>query len=208
MNRFKNFIISTLLSALGAAIIGLGEGIALSASWGSDPLGTLWEGLVNVFGITLGQANLLVQLILILVVFCVKREEIGIPTVLNPFIIGWVTDVTFPPFHELVISRTVQVGFLLSGLILIAVGAGICVSLSVKRDAYSAIAVLLAKMLKGSVGKARSLMDFTCLSFGFILGGKLLPGPIISIFMIGFFLALTVKICEKMKTYFKLEGME
>ena len=81
-----------LFVTLGSLIMGLGISITIGVNLGSDPMTLFWIGIADQLHITVGQANILVCVVLLAIVFFLDRHQIHVGSLINPAAIAIVTD--------------------------------------------------------------------------------------------------------------------
>lgn len=176
--------IRLMMVVVGSSLMGIGVGVAVQSTLGADPLAVLWEGFSDTFSITLGTANMVIALLMLIPPLFFDRSQIGIGTILSPLLVGYFTD--------LVLSVTiadlpfaVDVILMVVGLLGLAVGVAIYASADLGRSTYDACIFLIHKKANIAIGKLRSAGDFLLLIFGVLMGGTISLGPIVAIFTIG-----------------------
>lgn len=73
---------------LGSIIAGFGIATAIHAGFGSATLAVLWEGISKQVGITIGQASILVSLVMLLFILFYDRKQIHIGTIIHAIVYG------------------------------------------------------------------------------------------------------------------------
>ena len=67
MSCIKSKFLKSLIVILGSLVMGAGVAIAVCGRQGADPLAVVWDGMSNVFPITVGQANVIISIILFII---------------------------------------------------------------------------------------------------------------------------------------------
>ena len=80
-----------LLASLGLALFAVGTYLQLKAAIGYAPWQALHEGLAQHLSMSYGNASILVS-IAVVVADLLLREPIGIGTILDSLLVGWITD--------------------------------------------------------------------------------------------------------------------
>ena len=108
------------MAAVGMALAGVAVGLFKRAMFGVDPYQAFANGLANVIPIRFGTLYMLVNALQLVVVFFLDRHYIGISTLINLFLLGYVAEYT-----ELGLARWLgeptlagQVAFLIVGIVL------------------------------------------------------------------------------------------
>ena len=63
---------------LGSVLMGIGISFTIWANVGSDPMTVFWIGTAQKLSITVGQANIVVSLIILLFVFFMDKKQIHV----------------------------------------------------------------------------------------------------------------------------------
>lgn len=169
---------------LGSIIMGLGIHLTIIGQLGSDPLTMLWIGLSDKLSISIGQANILVSSVMLLIVFFIDRKELFIGSLLNPIVIALTTDLLANvPFQPE--SLPFRVGLFLIGLALMAFGIAVYSLASFGRGAYEALVFALSAILNVSIRLVRTSFDCLFMILGFLLGASLSFAPLLAILLMG-----------------------
>lgn len=173
-----------LFVVVGSMIMGAGIGIAVASGLGADPLAILWEGVCKVTGLSLGESNVVVALIMAIPLLLFDRSQIGPGTILSPLLVGFMTDFVLGlsiPISSIVIRVIMMIG----GLALLAIGAAIYASANIGRSTYDGCLFIIHSYFGFSIAKIRSCADFLLLVFGVLLGGSISIGPFVAIIIVG-----------------------
>lgn len=175
----------------GLAISGVGIALMLQANIGLEPWSVLQQGMAQTFGITYGMASIIVGITVILIaVFC--GESFGIGTIANIAICGPTVDLILwldliPKMH----SKTGGLVMLLIGMELLAIGTWMYMTSALGSGPRDALMVALAKKTSFSVGMCRSSVELIAILVGWMLGGQVGIGTIVTAVGIGFLFNLT-----------------
>ena len=180
----KNYGKKLLLVVLGSTVMGIGIYLTIIANFGSDPLTMFWIGLSNRLGIRIGQANLLVSALMLIVVFFMDRKEIFIGSILNPLVISVTTD--FLLRQTITIDSVgLRMMFFILGLLILAFGIAVYSLADFGRGAYEALVFSLNQLFKRSIRIFRILCDISFAIAGILLGAQLSIGPVMAILLMG-----------------------
>ena len=180
----KNALKRTSIVVLGSLIMGVGIYLTIIGKLGSDPLTMLWMGVSDKLSISVGQANLLVTGLMLIVVFFMNRKEIFIGSLLNPIVISLTTDVLAKIPLDLD-SMLLRVIVFLSGLGLMAFGIALYALAGFGRGAYEALVFSLNEKLHVSIRIIRTSFDIFFAIAGFLLGASLSIAPFLAILLMG-----------------------
>ncbi len=81
-----------LMSAMGVAICGISVGLFKHASLGVDPFQSLMSGLDAVIPIRFGTLYVIANLLLLVFALVFDRHKIGLATVINLFLLGYIAE--------------------------------------------------------------------------------------------------------------------
>ena len=81
-----------VMSALGVVICGISVGMFKHASLGVDPFQSLMSGLDAVIPIRFGTLYVIVNLLLLTFALVFDRRKIGLATLINLFLLGYIAE--------------------------------------------------------------------------------------------------------------------
>ena len=90
MKRPDHFAKRILMSALGVVICGISVGMFKHAALGVDPFQTLMSGLDAVVPLSFGTLYVVANLLLLLFALAMDRSKIGLATLINLFLLGYI----------------------------------------------------------------------------------------------------------------------
>lgn len=193
MDRMVRYFISIV----GSSLVGFGVGLCVTTSLGADALGVLWEGIAGQLSITVGQASLLITAVCILMVLLIKKDELGLATILNPIATSLCTDLMIRQVDFLNSHFLVKLLIVVVGISFIGIGSGIAAATETGKEGYIALSFALNQRLNIDLAKVRICLDLFCFLAGIILGGHFMLGPVIGIVLIGPILKKTSMYCGK-----------
>lgn len=188
LNYFK-LILGLFICAVGIVTI-------LNSNLGLSPWDVLNQGANIQLGITLGQANILVGIIFVIVTLAFK-QPIGTGTVLNFSLVGLFIDLlmylNFIPHGNNLISKF---SILVVGIIIFSFGCFLYIDAGLGCGPRDGVMVILTKKTKYSLARIRTVLEVLALSIGYLLGGTVGIGTVISSLSVG----------PLMQIFFKLSG--
>ena len=116
MKKPDHFYKRIAMSAIGVIICGVSVGMFKHASLGVDPFQSLMSGLDAVIPISFGTLYVLVNLVLLLFALLLDRRKIGLATLINLFLLGYIAE-----FSQGVCARLLPEPSLIARLALLAV---------------------------------------------------------------------------------------
>ncbi|MEQ2456521.1 YczE/YyaS/YitT family protein [Flavonifractor hominis] len=165
---------------LGLAVSAVGIVMMLQANIGLEPWSVLQKGLSQTLGITYGTASVLVGAAAIgVAVAC--GEGFGVGTILNIVLcaifidlllaLGWIPQMT---------ALLPGVVMLLGGLELLALGTWLYMRAGLGAGPRDALMVALARRSGRSVGLCRAVVELGVILLGWLLGGQVGLGTVLS----------------------------
>lgn len=190
----KQFCLRLLRLAAGLFLYALGVVVTIRANIGYAPWEVFHVGLSLKLGISIGTASIAVGLIiLIAVVLC--REKIGIGTFFNIIGIGVFIDIIMAVnVIPLAAGTAVSIVMLIAGLFIISFGSYFYIGSAFGAGPRDSLMVLLARKTKMPVGLCRNIIEFSATLAGWLLGGMIGIGTIISVIMIGICVQITFRL--------------
>lgn len=184
-----------LISGLFFCAIGIVT--ILNADLGLSPWDVLNQGLNKQMGITLGQANIGIGLIVILIGLYFK-QPLGSGTVLNVMLVGIFIDFLI----ELNIIPWVngiqnQIILFIIGLIIFSLGSYMYISTGCGCGPRDGLMVVLTKKTGFSVGKIRLCLETSAMIVGYFLGGRVGIGTVIFSLITGYIIQFFFKVFKQ-----------
>ena len=175
-----------LRMVIGFSFIALGVVIA-KQSYCLSPWNVLNDGLACIFPITIGQANITVGMTTLVINLLFLHETFGVGTVLNIWLVGVITDLLMklntawdilPKIH----SVPLQILFCLVSLVSNALGIYFYMSARMGAGPRDTVIVFLTKHLPLPVGLCKLLLEAAACLVGWLIGGEVGIGSLISVF--------------------------
>jgi uncharacterized membrane protein YczE len=166
----------------------------LYADLGMSSWGVFQIGLMNVFGLTFGQATQIVGLgVLVLGWFLGFPPGFG--TVMNMYFIGYFIDKIIwwgiIPRYE---SLAFQFALLVGGMAMIGVASYFYLNPKLGAGPRDGLMIGLVQKLNRPVGQVRGGIEVVVTVLGYIMGGPIGIGTIITAFSIGYFVQVAFKL--------------
>jgi len=176
----------------GLLFYAFGIVISIKANIGYAPWEVFHVGLTYKTGLSLGLVSIIVGVVIVIIV-TILREKLGIGTIFNMVFIGFFIDMIFPriPISKNPIAGTI---ILISGLFLIAIGSYFYMKSAFGVGPRDNLMVVLAKRTKMPVGLCRGIIELLVTLIGWLLGGMVWFGTIISVVAIGFCIQLVFRL--------------
>ena len=188
--------IKLLMVIIGSILVGLGIAIAVSSGFGADPITVLWDGITQVLPVTIGQASMILAIIMLIIVLILDRKQINIGTLINPFIVGASTDF-FVGFNINSDNFIINIIMLLLGLLILGFGLALYSFANFGRGSYEALVLSIVEKYEMKLVYVRYGFDFLFLLTGIVLGAKLSIGPILAFLSLGYVLQTFMTIFKR-----------
>lgn len=170
----------------GLFLFGLGIALTVAADLGLSPWSVFHMGLSKHLPISFGQASQLTGLI-ILVLTCFIKVVPGLSSVLNMYCVGLVVDLVrnsgFLHTPQSFLGRFLM---LMLGLVTISWASYFYLRVQLGAGPRDGLMEGLVRLFKRPVWQIRNAIEITVLIIGFLLGGPVGLGTIISAFSLGF----------------------
>ena len=160
------------MSILGVLISGICVGIFRTAALGVDPFQSLMSGLNAVFPISFGTLYILVNACLLLLSLIFDRHKIGLATIINLTLLGYVAEYTQKGIAVFLPAPGLAMRILLLGigLVILCFGSAMYMNANLGVSTYDAIALIVSeKQKKVKFKYCRMISDLICVLLGFFL---------------------------------------
>ncbi|MBR8749487.1 hypothetical protein IX317_001161 [Fusobacterium sp. DD29] len=176
--RYSKLMIGLFFCALGVVII-------LKSNLGLSPWDVLNQGLNKTLGITLGQANILVGAIVIILSLFLK-QPIGIGTIINVIAVGIFIDIIMAlniiPDGDVILK---QVIIFIIGIIVFSYGCYYYMATGLGCGPRDGLMVVLTKRTNHQLWKIKTVIELCALALGYFLGGTVGIGTVASSLLVG-----------------------
>lgn len=169
--------------AFGLWLFGVTVAMVIRAVLGNAPWDVFHQGLANQFPITIGQAVILVSLV-VLLLWIPIREIPGLGTILNAFVVGISADATLEVLPEPTHWWS-QVLLLLSGIVLNALATGLYIGAQFGPGPRDGLMTGLHRRTGVSIRLVRTGLEVVAVIVGWLLGGVVGIGTIVFALTIG-----------------------
>ena len=186
-----------LMTVIGVSICGLSVGLFSYSDLGLDPFQVFAHGTWGLTGIGFGTFYMLLNIALLIVIFFVARKKIGLGTLINLFLLGYMAE-----FSEACLVRWLgpssdhalwfRVIVLTLGVVIMCLASSLYFTADLGVSTYDAVAIVLdeKKLIKI---KARPVpfkyirigTDVICVVIGGLLGATVGIGTVIAAFFMG-----------------------
>lgn len=190
----KKIILQVFRLFFGLFLFALGVVMTLNANIGVGCWDVLNQGIVRKVPITLGQANIAVGAVL-LIINCKLRERIGWSSVANMIFIGIFMDILLiNDFVPMVYGGIASVLMILLGLFIIGIGSYLYIGVGLGTGPRDGLMVAFTKRTNKSVRFIRNSIEICVSIIGYMLGGFVGVGTVIISLSIGYFVQFAFKL--------------
>ncbi|MGM9534960.1 MAG: YitT family protein, partial [Intestinibacter sp.] len=181
---------------IGFFLYGLGIVVMVNAQIGLSPWDAFHQGISLKTGITMGQASITVGLVIV-ILDAVLGEGVGWGTVLNMIFIGVFLDM-IKAANIIPVADNLFMGIIMMiiGIIISAVATVVYLGAGLGSGPRDGLMLALNKKTSKPVGALRTGIELTALVSGWLLGGQVGLGTVMSAFGLGYAIQIGFKICN------------
>jgi len=192
---------------IGLMLMALGIIIAIKANIGYAPWEVFHVGLSDTIGLSFGITTIIVGMVIVVIV-TILGEKLGLGTILSMILTGIFADIILI-MNIIPIAKNFAIGviMLIMGLFIISLGTYFYVKTAFGVGPRDNLMVVLAKKTKLPVGVCRGLVEFFVTVMGWMLGGMVGIGTVISVIAIGFCVQITFGLLKFDVTAVKHESL-
>lgn len=201
MKKDRNLIKRLLLFFIGMIIIQLGVSLFLKLNIGSDPFTVFNQGIAFLLKITPGQANMIILILITFIILFIKKSYINIGTIICVFGVGPIIDIALYCVSYIEIdSYNIFERSLLLILVsfIIAVGFSILAATNLGFAPNDSIYFIVKDKISIEYRWARIGIDICYLIIGYLCGGVIGIGTIISALLTGPFVQICLPYGKKL----------
>lgn len=184
-----------LIISISMAIMGIGEGLLVSAKLGNAPWTVLSQGLALQTGMSIGWAIALISVI-VLLFWIPFKLKFGLGTILNVLIISFFIDQTTkwvePP--ELLSTR---IFYMIFGIIIFSIGTAFYLSCKLGAGPRDGLMVGICQKFGWNVGRVRTAIEISVCGFGIVMGGTFGVSTIVFALTVGWIIQGTYLLLER-----------
>lgn len=174
----------------GLLVFGVAMGLAIEASLGVSPWTVFHQGVSERIGLSIGTVTVLTGFV-ILLIYPLIDEPIGLGTLLNATIVGPAIDITLWVIPDLT-ALPVRIAALAAAPALLGLASGMYIGAGLGPGPRDGLMTFLERHgLR--VWQGRALIEFTALLIGWLLGGNVGLGTVWMATSVGFFVDLFLR---------------
>lgn len=198
--RFASLIFGLFLFALGIVM-------TMNANLGYAPWDVFHKGMSNILGISIGNASILLGLV-ICVVVALAGEKLGMGTILNMILIGIFLDrILELRVIPLMNGFPAGIVMMMAGLFVISFGSYFYMGSGFGAGPRDSLMVVLERKTGLPVGVSRALIESSAVLLGWLMGGPVGLGTVLAAFGIGFCIQTTFSLLKFKTTNIRHETL-
>lgn len=169
---------------VGLVIYGIGVGLTVQAGIGLAPWDVLAQGIAKQTTLSFGWATVTVS-IMVLLLWIPLKVKPGLGSILNALMIGLVADATM---HVVTAPEgyLLRLGLFILGMAVISFATGMYISCGMGKGPRDGLNVGIAQKFKRPFWQARTFVEVSVVTAGFLLGGQVREGTLIFALLIGY----------------------
>ena len=193
MNRKSMKIV---LAVVGIVMVGMGVAFNAAAALGNDPVGIVYDGIRNTAQLSAGQlgmASNIVNIVLMILVFCLDRHYVNIGTFIYVVPYGVAVNLGGRLYAALFPAQTTafQIAGAALGCLLLYTGVALFIAADIGLDPFTGTVMLIRDKVKKEYRTVKICFDAGCVLLGVLSGGRLgvitvvtalAAGPVIQFF--------------------------
>jgi len=181
---WRRFAWDFLVIQTGFLLFGLSIDVIVQATLGLDSWDVLQMALTYHLPITLGEANIAVAFLVVLIDIILK-EPLGWGTLANVVFIGVWVDVLRPYVPLVPQLVPLQIAYLLLGTLIMGFATAIYVGVDAGAGPRDSLMLAISRLGKTSLRVSRTSIEVTVVVLGWLLGGPAWLGTLIAAIAIG-----------------------
>lgn len=178
---------------LGFILCACGTVMGINSNLGTRPWDVLHQGLTNVTSLTMGQASIIVGVVMVIIT-SILGLKVGLGTIANMLVIGYFIDLIM--YAKIIpVCNNIYSGIFmaLAGMFVMALGSYLYVACGMGCGPRDGIMIVLVKVTGKPVGVIRGSLEVGALIIGWLLGGFVGIGTLINAFGMGYFVQIVYK---------------
>jgi Predicted membrane protein len=176
-----------IMTVFGVLIAGFSVGMFNFCDFGMDPFQVFAHGVWKKVPIGYGTFYSILNLLMLVAVFFIDRKKIGLGTMINIFLLGYVVQYSSWLFDTWIPNPTfaLKVAFLIVGIVVMCFGSSLYFTGDLGVSTYDAVALIMADKKISKFQYCRIGTDIICTAIGFSLGVTVGVGTVFTAFFMG-----------------------
>lgn len=175
------------MTVVGVLTSGFSVGIFNFSLFGMDPFQVFAHGVWMHTPIGFGLFYMIVNLIMLIGIFFIDRKKIGLGTLINIFLLGYVVQFSSWLFQAWIPEPNLllRIIALAIGILIICFGSALYFTGDMGVSTYDAVALIMAEKKIAKFQYCRISTDLFCTLVGFVLGATVNIGTLVTAFFMG-----------------------
>lgn len=174
----------------GVLICGFSVGMFHFSALGLDPFQVFTHGIFMILpegAPGFGTVYAAINLVMLIAIFLADRKKIGLGTVINIFLLGYVVEYSSLLFEKLIPepSLFVRFVFLLLGIVVMCFSSALYFTADMGVSTYDAVSLIISEKKKWKFQFCRIFSDLFCTLTGFFFGATVGIGTVVTAFFMG-----------------------
>lgn len=174
----------------GVLICGFSVGMFNFSALGLDPFQVFTHGIFMILpegAPGFGTVYAVINLAMLVVIFLADRKKIGLGTLINIFLLGYVVEYSSLLFEKLIPepSLPVRFVFLLLGIVVMCFSSALYFTADMGVSTYDAVSLIISEKKKWKFQFCRIASDLFCTLVGFFFGATVGIGTVVTAFFMG-----------------------
>lgn len=190
----KNKILNFTRLIMGFLFCASSTVLMLNSNLGLSPWDVFHQGISRITGVTIGNASIIVSIIFV-VVGMILGQKLGVGTILNVVIVGKFIDIIIVlniiPLATNIISGVIM---MILGMLVMGFGCYLYIGCGLGCGPRDGVMIGLSASINKPIKYIRASMEILVLIIGYILGGDIGLGTLISAIGLGFSMQLMFKL--------------
>jgi uncharacterized membrane protein YczE len=176
-----------LMTISGVLVAGFSVGMFNFSAYGMDPFQVFAHGVWEHINIGFGTFYMILNLIMLIFIFIIDKRKIGLGTVINIFLLGYVVEFTSWFFATRIPNPSIwiRILFLVVGIIILCFGSSLYFIGDLGVSTYDAVALILSEKKVARFQYCRIGSDLICTIIGFLLGATVGVGTLVTALFMG-----------------------
>lgn len=177
------------MALAGVLVAGISVGLFRRSVFGTDPFQVLVNGISNQITFAgFGTVYMVINLAMLIAIFILDKHYIGIATFINIFLLGYVVQFSDDLVGKIIgdtPSMLIRIILLIAGVVILCFASSMYFTANLGVSTYDAVSLIMADKKLGKFKYLRIGTDLFCVIIGFLLGGIVGIGTIITAFFMG-----------------------
>ena len=178
-----------IMALAGVLVAGISVGLFRRSAFGTDPFQVLINGISRqMTWIGFGTVYMISNLLMLVAIFFLDKHYIGIATFINIFLLGYVVQFSDDIVGMIVgdtPSMATQIILLIAGVVILCFASAMYFTADLGVSTYDAVSLIMTDKKLGKFKYLRIGTDLFCVVVGFLLGGIVGVGTLITAFFMG-----------------------